>query len=115
MSENNVVVNNDEYEVPKIKIQWTQTEKITAKVISWGFMASFIIMIVGGLWSLVDIFFSYTGNTGFFDFFLSLTTGVQVLLIFMTFAGIFFLALALIIFVKKGYKFLLTFLFKIED
>ena len=105
----------DEYEVPQLKIQWTTTEKLTAKFISWGIMISLIVIIFGGLWSLIEIFFSYSGNTNFFTFFLELKMGIQILFIFSIFAGLFFLSIGFIIFVKKGYKFLLNLLFKIED
>ncbi|MHA1271376.1 MAG: hypothetical protein ACTSPY_16400 [Candidatus Helarchaeota archaeon] len=107
--------NNNDIEVPEVKIQWTLGEKVTAKIISWGFMSSIMIIIIGGLWSLIDIFISYSGETNFFMFFLQLTTGVQILIIFAIFAGLFFLVIAFIMFVKKGYKYLLNLLFKIED
>ena len=117
MSEERDTMNESEedYDLPEIKIQWTYTEKITAKIICWGLMGSIIIMIIGGLWSLIDISLLGAGVSSFFDFFLELTTGIQLLLITSALAGILFLGISFIVFIKKGYKFFLHFLFKIEE
>jgi hypothetical protein len=109
--------NDESYEVPDVKIQWTRFEKLLAKIISLGIMISLMLTLIGGLWSLIDIFILYMGGYSlgsFFNFFLDLTSGVQILLIFASLAGVLFLGIAFIIFLKKGYKFILHLLFKIE-
>ncbi|MBD3229012.1 MAG: hypothetical protein GF329_12555 [Candidatus Lokiarchaeota archaeon] len=112
MSDENDIV----YDVPKSKINWTDAEKITAKIITAGIMASLVVVIVGGIWTLFEIIFiSIYPITSFFDFFLSLSNGVQIFLIFAGFLILIFFIIALILLVRRGYKFVLHFLFKIEE
>jgi len=97
------------------KIQWTQLEKITAKIISWGLMVSMLIIIIGGLLIIFELFLLPTGTNNFFALFTQLTTGLQLLIIFGSLAFLIFLSIVLVVFTKKGYKFILNLLFKIEE
>ena len=111
-----MVIKMSEYEVPDLKVKWSKYEKIAAKGISWSLMVSIIIMMVGGLWTLIDVLLLYLGDTSsFISIFLQLTAGVQILLIFTALIGLLFLGIAFYMFIKKGFKFILNLLFKIED
>lgn len=104
------------YDIPSSKINWTKTEKITAKIITAGIMASLVIIIIGCLWTFFEIIFiSMFPITSFFDYFLNLNTGMQIFLIFAGFLILIFFLIALILLVKRGYKFVLHFLFKINE
>ena len=112
---------DSDIEVPELKTEWTMVEKSVARFLSGSMIVSIVIMLVGLIWTLVDIILLYFGSGagGFLEVILAifgeLTIGVQLLLIFGVLFLLVLLGIAFYLFIKRGYKLFLNLLFKIED
>ncbi|MDD1776593.1 MAG: hypothetical protein LUQ65_00365 [Candidatus Helarchaeota archaeon] len=98
--------------------EWTSKEKFIARFISWGIIISVSIVILGGLWTALElvIYFSNPG-TGLeiIDWFIALDWVYKLLIIGGLIVGAILGMIGFSIFLKRGQKFLLNLLFKIKQ
>jgi len=92
---------------------WTEKEKLIARIISWGIIISVIITIVGGIWFGLELLLS--GSEPSLAWFLALDWPYQVLIIGGLIVGILIGIIVFSLFIKKGQRFILNLLFKIEE
>lgn len=118
--ENNVITNKKMLKKGNstTEIQWTKNEKRVASFLSWGIICSLVIILVGGLWTLIDILLLYINpdlELSILEFFLELSTGVQILILGSAIGALFFLGIAFYLFIKRGHRYILKLLFKIKE
>ena len=94
-------------------VDWTGREKLIARVISWGIMVSIVIIITGGIWTAIELLI----NPSLPDFlwFTELEWTYQVLVIGGIIVGVVVGIIVFSIFIRRGQRFILNLLFKIED
>jgi len=96
---------------------WTSKEKFIARFISWGIIFSVLIIIVGGIWTLLELIINLS-STGseleILDWFIDLDWVYQMLVIGGLIVGVILGVIGFSIFLKRGQKFLLHLLFKID-
>lgn len=98
--------------------EWTSSEKLIARIISWGIIISITIVIFGGLWTILELLINITNPaTGFelLDWFIALDWYYQLLIFGGLIVGVIFGMIAFSLFLKRGQKFLLNLLFKINQ
>ncbi len=93
--------------------EWTSKEKIIAKVISWGVILSVVVIIVGGMWFAMELLFSASEPS--LSWFFLLDWPFQVLIIGGLILGVLLGIIVFSIFIRKGQRFILNLLFKIEE
>ena len=97
-----------------VKEDWTQTEIWIARIISWGIIISVVLIIIGGAYTILEIFISPSGSslsTWFFD----QAWEIQTLIIGGLIVGVLVGIVIFSIFIRKGQRFILNWLFKIEE
>jgi hypothetical protein len=97
--------------------EWTAAEKLIARFISWGIILSVTIIIVGGIYTLLEFLISYANPSSgkIIQWFLGLDWWYQVLVIGALIIGIILGMIGFSIFLKRGQRFLLNLLFKIKQ
>ena len=98
--------------------EWTSSEKFIARFISWGIIISITIVIFGGLWTILELLINISNpETGFelLDWFIALDWVYQVLIIGALIVGVILGMIGFSLFLKRGQKFLLNLLFKINQ
>ncbi|NVM31157.1 MAG: hypothetical protein HWN65_20130 [Candidatus Helarchaeota archaeon] len=95
-------------------VDWTGREKLIARVISWGIMISIVIIITGGIWTVIELLIYPTSPD--FEWFINLGDWTyQVLVIGGILVGVVVGIIVFSIFIRRGQRFILNLLFKIED
>jgi len=97
---------------------WTPQEEMIARIISWGIIISIAIMIVGGIWTVLEFIINFSEPSSQFaliDWFIGLEWTFKILIIGGLIIGIFIGVIAFSLFIRKGQKFLLNLLFKIKE
>lgn len=98
----------------EIKQEWTNKERLIAKFISWGIIISVVVVIVGSVWTSLEIFVAPSGSS-LSDWFISLGWEMQILIIGGLIVGAVVGIIVFSMFLRKGQRFILNLLFKIED
>ena len=95
--------------------EWTEKEKLLARAISWGIIISVVLMIFGAVWTAADLLISYSQPSSTWDWFLGLDIAYQILMIGGLIVGALIGLIVFSIFIRKGQRFILNLLFKIEE
>jgi len=96
---------------------WTSKEKIIARFISWGIIISVTIVIIGGIWTIIELLINPNPASQYalIIWFSGLDWWYQVLIIGALIVGIILGIIVFSIFLKRGQRFLLNLLFKIRQ
>ena len=97
--------------------EWTSNEKLIARIISWGIIISVTIIIVGGIYTILELLISLASpgsGSEIIQWFLALEWWYQVLVFGILIVGVIVGMIAFSIFLKRGQKFLLNLFFKIK-
>ena len=97
--------------------EWTSKEKLIARFISWGIIGSVAIVIVGGIWTAIELIINIS-STGseleILDWFIDLDWIYQMLVIGVLIVAVILGMIGFSLFLKRGQRFLLHLLFKID-
>ncbi|MHA1278033.1 MAG: hypothetical protein ACTSQI_01595 [Candidatus Helarchaeota archaeon] len=93
--------------------EWTYKEKLIARIISWGIISSIVLIIVGLIWFGLELLIS--GSEPNFTWFFTLDWAWRVLIIGAMIVGILVGIIIFSVFIRKGQRFILRLLFKIEE
>lgn len=97
-----------------VEEEWTEKERLLARFISWGIIIAVILIMIGSGWTAIELGAAPSGSS-LGSWFNSLGWEMQ----FFIFGGLIVGALVGIfvfsIFIRKGQKFILNLLFKIEE
>ena len=94
---------------------WTPRGKKVAKLISYGIMIAIVITLVGAIWSGIEVAIGVSGSaTNFISWFLEQYWTYQVLIVGGLILGLFFGIIGFQIFIKKGQRFILKHIFKLD-
>ena len=94
--------------------EWTDNEKLIARFIRWGIILSVVLIIVGGSWTAIELLLNPSASS-FGAWFMAQDWTIQVLVIGALIVGVLVAVVLFSIFIRRGQKFLLNLLFKIED
>ncbi len=94
--------------------EWTNAEKLIARVISWGIIISVVVVIVGSAWTALEIFVAPSGSS-LSGWFAALGWEMQILIIGGLIVGVVIGIIIFSMFIRKGQRFILNLLFKIEE
>ena len=95
--------------------EWTDKEKLLARIISWGIIISVVIMIFGAIWTVADLIISLSQPSSTWAWFTGLEIAYQILIIGGLLVGALIGIIIFSIFIRKGQRFILDLLFKIEN
>ena len=98
--------------------EWTSSEKLIARVVSWGIIISITIVIFGGIWTILELLINISSpETGFelLDWFINLDWYYQWLIIGVLIVGVIIGIIGFSLFLKRGQRFMLNLLFKINQ
>jgi len=98
----------------EIEKEWTNVEKLIARVISWGIIISVVVVIVGSAWTALEIFVAPSGSS-LSGWFTGLGWEMQTLIIGGLIVGAVIGVIIFSMFIRKGQRFILNLLFKIQD
>jgi hypothetical protein len=93
--------------------EWTYREKLVARVISWGIMISIVVIIVGSVWFGLELLIS--GTEPSLAWFFDLDWAFKVLIVGGLIVGILLGIIVFSVFIRKGQRFILNLLFKIDE
>ncbi|MFX1297135.1 MAG: hypothetical protein ACFFD2_20065 [Promethearchaeota archaeon] len=97
------------------KAEWTPRGKKVAKFLSYGIIISLVIVIIGSLWSCIDVILDLSeSSTDFLTWFLEQYWTYQVLIIGGLIIVIFIGIIGFSIFIRKGQRFIYKHIFKLE-
>lgn len=94
--------------------EWTSKEKFIARIISWGIIIAVVLIIAGGSWTAIEYFINPSGS-GLLAWITGQAWEIQVLIIGGLIVGILVGIFVFSIFIRKGQRFILDLLFKIEE
>ena len=94
--------------------EWTTKEKLIARIISWGIIVGVVCVIGGGTWTAIEYFVDPSG-AGLMAWIATQAWEVQILIIGALIVGILVGVFVFSIFIRKGQRFILNLLFKIEE
>jgi hypothetical protein len=92
---------------------WSEKEKLIARLISWGIIVSVVVIITGGIWTFVEFIAQLFQPS--LSWFSSLDWPFQILVIGALIIGLIVGIVGFNIFVRRGQRFILHLLFKIND
>lgn len=103
--------------------EWTSKEKFIARLLSWGIIVSITIVIVGGIYTMLEFLISFSSPSSpsqIIDWFLGLSSMpngwvYQVLVFGVLIIGVILGMIGFSLFLKRGQRFLLNLLFKINE
>ncbi|NVM56417.1 MAG: hypothetical protein HWN66_22150 [Candidatus Helarchaeota archaeon] len=93
--------------------EWTYKEKLIARIISWGIIISVVVIIVGSAWTGLEMVFSVSEPS--MSWFFDLSLSYQIMIVGGLVVGILVGIILVSAFIRKGQRFILNLLFKIEE
>ena len=94
--------------------EWTERGKKVASLLSYGMILSIVIIIIGAVWTGLEILVSSGSGTNFIDWFLGLDWTLMVLVVGGLIVGAFVGIIGFQIFIRKGHRFFMKYIFKLE-
>ncbi len=98
--------------------EWTEREKLVASILSWGIILSIAIIIIGGMWTALEFIINFGETESQFaiiDWFINQDWLTKTLIIGGLIMGTFIGVILFSIFIRKGQRFILRLLFKIDE
>lgn len=93
---------------------WTAREKLIARFISWGIIISVVLLMLGSGWTALEMFAS-PSDSDLGTWFITQGWQMQVLIVGGLIVGVLIGIFVFSIFIRKGQRFILNLLFKIEN
>ncbi|TFG05550.1 MAG: hypothetical protein EU536_01550 [Promethearchaeota archaeon] len=93
---------------------WTDKERLLARFISWGIIISVVLLICGGIWTTLEILIA-PSSSSIGAWFLAQDWTIKVLIIGALIVGVLLGLIVFSVFIRKGQRFILNLLFKIEE
>jgi len=94
--------------------EWSDNERLIARFISWGIILSVVLIMIGGLWTVLEILIT-PSSSSIGDWFMVQDWTIQILIIGGLIVGILIGVIIFSVFIRKGQRYLLRLLFKIEE